>query len=339
MARYDQATRQIMLFDSIANSRLGRSLAELIAALPEDYARHSRTIRRDLEALELHFPVWTTRQNGRTVWKLVEGYRGGVQKLGFSPAELMALVFSRDLLKPLDGTPIKESLDSAFNKAAAALPPEAVAYLQRLRNYFSIGLGPHKNYSQHKETVDRLTRAIDRKRTIEMRYYSASRNRTGLRSVDPYRIWYAAGALYLIGYCHTRRDVRMFAIERIRSLRLTIDPCQMPLHFDIEEYVQNALVVMRGKPIEVELIFDRKTAAWAKDREWHPTQRLEPMKGGRMKMLLSAADTSELTGWILSFGAGVRVAAPAPLRDKVRAEAKKIFDREEELSPDVTSGN
>jgi predicted DNA-binding transcriptional regulator YafY len=108
----------------------------------------------------------------------------------------------------------------------------------------SVGFGPHENYSQYKETVERLTRAIDRKRTIE-----------------------------------------------------------------------------------VKLVFDRATAAWAKDREWHPSQRLEPMKGGILKMFLSVADTSELIGWILSFGAGVRVAEPAALRDNVRAEAKKIFDQ------------
>jgi predicted DNA-binding transcriptional regulator YafY len=121
------------------------------------------------------------RQNGRTVWKLVEGYQGGVPQLNFSPTELMALVFSRDLLKPLDGTPIKESLDSFFNKVVAALPAEAVAYLQRLRNSFSVGFGPHKNYAEYRVTVDRLAREIDQKRTVEMRYYSASRNVTGFR--------------------------------------------------------------------------------------------------------------------------------------------------------------
>jgi len=327
MARYDQATRQLMLFAKIEKSRFGLSLQELVASLPEDYARHTRTIRRDLEALELHFPVFATRQNGRTVWKLVEGYRGGVPQLGFSPAELMALVFSRDLLKPLDGTPIKESLDSVFNKAAAALPSEAVAYIQRLRSYFSVGFGPHKNYSAYRETLDRLTRAIDQKRTVEMKYYSASRNATGRRSVDPYKLWYADGALYLIGYCHRRRDVRMFAVERIRSLVVTSKPCQMPLQFDVEAYVQDALIVMRGKPIDVELVFDRGTAAWVKDREWHPSQRLELTKGGRLKMFLGVADTPELLGWILSFGAGVRVVAPAQLRDRVRSEAKKVWEQ------------
>jgi predicted DNA-binding transcriptional regulator YafY len=33
------------------------------------------------------------------------------------------------------------------------------------------------------------------------------------------------------------------------------------------------------------------------------------------------ADTRELTGWILSFGRGVRVVRPAALRERVRQEA------------------
>jgi hypothetical protein len=63
------------------------------------------------------------------------------------------------------------------------------------------------------------------------------------------------------------------------------------------------------------------------EKSRHPSQRLEPMKGGNLKMFLSAADTPELIGWILSFGAGVRVAASEALRDKVRAEAKIIFEQ------------
>src|SRR5881397_3428434 len=127
---------------------------------------------------------------------------------------------------------------------------------------------------------------------------------------DPYRLWYAAGALYLVAYCHLRRDVRLFAVERIRSLVVTQSPCQMPLGFDLERYVQDALVVMRGNPVEVELLFDRQTASWVKDREWHASQQLKSLKDGRLKMMLRVADTRELLGWLLSFGAGVRVLKP-----------------------------
>jgi predicted DNA-binding transcriptional regulator YafY len=324
MSRNDQVTRQWLLLQKLENPR-GVTLQELAAMLPEDLSRHPRTIRRDLEALEAaHFPLLTEQGNGQTRWRLMDGYRN-TPPLVLSPTELMALVFSRDLLKPLDGTEIKASLDSALHKAATALPPEGAAYVRQMQNYFSVGLGPHKTYRQYQHVIDQLTRAIAQTRTVQMRYYSASRDTTSRREVDPYRLWYTDGALYLIAYCHTRRDVRMFTVDRIRSLTITNHPCQMPLGFDLDAYVRDALVVMRGKPIEVELLFDPPTTAWVTDRQWHPSQQTTVGKNGRLRMTLQVADTRELVGWILHFGSGVRVIRPESLREKVREEARKIF--------------
>jgi predicted DNA-binding transcriptional regulator YafY len=160
-----------------------------------------------------------------------------------------------------------------------------------------------------------------------MRYYSASRDRTDHREVDPYRLWYTDGSLYLIGYCHRRKEIRMFAVERILSLTLTDRPWQLPLGFDIETYVQDALVVMRGKPTDVTLSFDKVTTAWAKDRVWHPSQRITLDQNGRMTMTLRVADTRELEGWILHFGSGVRVLHPESLRERIKDEARKIFSQ------------
>jgi len=324
MARSDQIVRQWYLLRRIESPQ-GANLLELAEAVPPDYSKHPRTLRRDLEALELFFPIFTDRIDGQTRWRFSDGYRN-LPALSFSPSELMALIFSRDLLKPLEGTQIHMSLEAAFNKAAAILPPEGMAHVRRMQRYFSVSLRPHKNYREHKKTIEQLSLALAQKRSVQMRYYSASRDATRRREVDPYRLWYAAGALYLVGYCHQRRDVRLFAVDRIRSLTITDHPWQMPLGFDLDSYVKEALVVMRGKPLEVELLFDRKTAAWVKDRLWHPSQRLRHLKGGRLQMKLHVADTRELLGWILSFGAGVQIVSPQSLRGKVRDEARKLLE-------------
>ncbi|MCE2486456.1 MAG: transcriptional regulator [Desulfurellaceae bacterium] len=327
MPRNDQVTRQWLLLQKLEHSR-GATLQELAASLPEDLSRHPRTIRRDLEALEAaHIPLIAERGNGRTRWRLMDGYRQALP-LTLSPTELMALVFSRDLLKPLDGTELKASLDSALNKAAAALPAEGTRYIEQLRGHFSVGVGAHKRYSQHRQTIDQLSQAIAQTRTVQMRYYTASRDRTSRREVDPYHLRYIDGGLYLIGHCHLRQDVRIFAVDRIRSLTLTNRPCQMPLDFDLDAYVRDALVVMRGKPIEIELLFDKPTTAWVKDRQWHPSQKTTLEKDGRLRMSLRAADTRELVGWVLHFGSGVQVVSPASFRDQVREEARKISEHE-----------
>lgn len=324
MPRNDQITRQWHLLRRLEGST-GLTLHELVDAVPDDYPKNDRTVRRDLEALEaVGFPLMTEHHNGQTRWRLIEGFRN-IPALGFSATELMALTFSRKLLQPLQGTEMQSALNSALNKVASALPPQGHEYVRALDALFSIGLGPHKNYQQYKNTVDLITQAIDKARTAQIRYFSASRNTTGRREVDPYRLWYASGGLYLIAYDHLRKDVRMFAVERIRSITLTDHPYQMPLGFDVEEYVQDALMIMRGRRIDVELLFSKKVAAWVKDKLWHASQETFPMKDGRLRITLKVADTDELVGWILSFGSQVRVLWPEALRHKVTEEVRKIL--------------
>jgi predicted DNA-binding transcriptional regulator YafY len=324
MPRNDQITRQWHLLRRLEGST-GLTLQALVESVPEDYPKNTRTVRRDLEALEaVGFPLVTDRHNGQSRWRLMEGFRD-IPALGFSATELMALLLSRNLLKPLEGTEIQASLKSALSKAAAALPPQGHEYVRAMEQMFSVGLGPHKKYGEHKKTIDLISQAIDKSRTAQMRYYSASRNSTGRREVDPYHIWFVAGGLYLIAYCHLRRDVRLFAVERIRSITLTDHPYQMPLGFNMEEYVQDALSVMRGRRIEVELLFSKTATAWLKDKSWHPSQETSLLKDGRMKLTLKVADNDELIGWILSFGSQVKVVRPESLMQKIKEEAKNVL--------------
>jgi predicted DNA-binding transcriptional regulator YafY len=325
MPRNDQITRQWYLLRQLEGSP-GRSLHELVEKVPDDYPKNARTVRRDLEALEaVGFPLVVERHNGQTRWRLMEGFRD-IPALGFSATELMALLLSRNLLKPLEGTEVSESLNSALAKASAALPPQGHEYVRAMEQMFTVGLGPHKNYREHRRTIDLISQAIDKNRTAQMRYFSASRDSTGRREVDPYFLRFAGGGLYMIGHCHLRKEVRMFAVERIRSITLTDHPYQMPLNFKVDEYVQDALGIMRsGRRIAVELLFSRKAAAWVKDKSWHSSQETSLLKDGRLKMALKVADNDELTGWILSFGGEVRVVRPQALDGKVKAEARRIL--------------
>jgi len=324
MPRNDQAVRQHIVLMKLGSSRYGLTLEQLADGLDPSLTRHPRTLRRDLDAIEsAGWPLLTERIGGCTRWKLLDCVRNA-PALRLSPTELMALALSRRLVAPLEGTAVYASLQSALNKASAALPSEGLLMVHQLEDTFSVGLGPHKRYTHHRDIVERVTRAITEKKRLQMRYDSAARGKMTRREVDPYRLWYAAGGLYLIGYCHLRKEPRMFAVERIKSVTLTELPYQIPLQFDFDAFVEDSLMVMRGPRIDVELEFDKPTAAWVKHRVWHPSQELKRLPGGKLRMTLSVADSRELVGWVLSFGSGVRVARPESLRTTVKREAAKI---------------
>ena len=102
MPRNDQITRQWHLLRLLEGSQ-GRSLHDLVESVPDDHPKNSRTVRRDLEALEaVGFPLIAERRNGQTRWRLMPGFRD-IPALGFSATELTALLLSRNLLKPLAG--------------------------------------------------------------------------------------------------------------------------------------------------------------------------------------------------------------------------------------------
>jgi predicted DNA-binding transcriptional regulator YafY len=186
MPRNDQLARQWHILRRLEGRR-GVTLGELAAALPDDFPKHLRTLRRDLEALETAgYPVLTERVEGQVRWRLIDGARAPA--VGFSPTELMALAVSRDLLGPLKGTALRSALDSALTKATAALPPGGPELVRQMRDWLSVHLGPYKPYRKHRATIDRLTRAVAERRTVQVRYFTASRQVTTRREVDPYRL-------------------------------------------------------------------------------------------------------------------------------------------------------
>lgn len=212
MARNDQLTRQWHLLRRLEGV-LGLTLRELADGRPGNFPKHLRTIRRDLEALEAAgYPLVVERTDGRTRWRLLEGARS-VPAVGFSPTELMALAFSRALLKPLQGTYIRAALDSALAKVTVALSPSSLDFVRQMQGFLSVRFGPHKSYRKDRQIIDRLTGAVAERRTIQMRYFSAARGRTTRREMDPYHIWYAAGGLYLIGYGVTEGEAAVGAVE------------------------------------------------------------------------------------------------------------------------------
>jgi hypothetical protein len=69
-------------------------------------------------------------------------YRFGAPKRSNHPpvASLAATVLSRSLLKPLEGTEIAESLNSALSKASSALPPQGHEYVRSMEQMFASAL-------------------------------------------------------------------------------------------------------------------------------------------------------------------------------------------------------
>lgn len=323
MARGEQLGRQWRVIQKLISSRQGTSVGELAAEL----ACHPRTIYRDLEALQIAgFPIFTDRVDGRNLWSVLDTIKHRIP-IPFTFPELMALYFSRDMLKVFKGTFIFESLESLFQKIKTTLPEESLGYLENVAQTLHVAIRPYKEYDRFKEIIRGANDAARERRSVEIAYFAMSRGKESKRKVDPYRIWFFNGTFYMVGYCHLRKEIRIFALDRIKMLHRTGESFEVPEDFDMDDFMRPSFGVYRGEPQKVKIWFSPEIAGYIKEKIWHASQKLTSRKDGSLIFEAEVAGVDEIRFWVMNWGAGAEVLEPASLREKIRAEAERMLER------------
>jgi predicted DNA-binding transcriptional regulator YafY len=321
MARGNQLARQWRILQILIASRRGKSAADLAREL--EY--HWRTVYRDLEALQLAgFPIFTDRVDGKNLWSVLDSARHNIP-IPLNLTELMALYFSRGMMAVLKDTVFYESLESFFQKIKATLPAETVQYLDRIEESFEVGSKPYKKYGQLRESIDRISEATVHRKIIEIEYFTMSRKEKTRRKVAPYKIWFFDGGFYLVGNCGLRQDIRIFALDRIKSLKLTDEAFEMPEDFKVEDFMQTSFGVFHGEPQNVRIRFAAEVAGYISEKIWHKTQKIEPQKDGSLIFEARVAGTDEIKFWLMTWGSKAQVLSPAALRDEIISEAEAML--------------
>lgn len=313
--RGDQLARQWQLISRLARSHGGVGLDELARDL--DCVR--RTVYRDLDALMYAgFPVMSEKRDGRVFYRFSDSFKLG--DVPFTPDELLALAFSADLLKTLEGTVFHDSIQSALAKIRAGLGPELSSVLDRMADAFRVLPGPHKRYEGASETIRALNESVLDQRTVDIEYRTGRSGEESRRELDPYRLWYRNGGLYVIGHDHRSGEIRTFAVDRILSIRVTQKTFDADPGFDFESIVSNAFGVVSETPEHVHIRFDPSWRNHVIEHSWHPSQQIELREDGSVDLTLRVGTSFELRNWVMSFGAGATVLAPESLRDQIIAE-------------------
>ena len=321
MARGEQLARQWKIFQTLVTSRHGKSVADL----SKDLDCHRRTVYRDLEALEeAGFPIYTEKSNGRNRWFLMDSARNPMP-VPFSLPELMALYFGRDTLKVLKGTIFYDSLEDLFQKIETTLPSKSKKYLKNVEQCLEVGSRPFKPYRKFDKIIDRIKEAVINRRVIDIVYYTMSRKKETRRKVAPYKLWFFDGTFYMIGHCKWIKEIRIFAVDRIKMLSLTDEIFEVPDDFDIDDFMGNSFGAFHGKPQKVGILFSADIAEYVKEKIWHKTQRLQDNTDGSVLFEADIACTKEFKAWIMQWGAKAIVLEPEELRNEIQAETIEML--------------
>ena len=266
---------------SSASGRSSRSSRRRAASTIDDLAARTgvttRTIRRDLEALQTAgFPLFDETHDGKKYWTLEQKAFRRLDDTGFTLAELSALYFSRTLVECLSGTPFERDVRSAFDKLSAALTPGMQQFLDRMPLVMQAKAEPGAQATAPRtKEVAQLVEATMQHRRVTMRYHSFSSNREKTYVLEPYRLLFGQGGLYVIGMVPEYGELRTFAVDRIEQISLTeerFEPLELP-----EDAFAHSLGVNQGTPE------NDRGGVRAEDRALRPRAGLASVAGGRRR--------------------------------------------------------
>ena len=320
MARNAELIRQWEILREIDGARTGIAVPKL-AALRHV---HQRTIRRDIEALcKAGFPLYDEKINGTSMWKLRAKPFRALEETGLSLTELCALYFSRSMIAALAGAPFMDDVERAIGKIERALPPVCRKYLDAVGGLVKAKATGRKKQDEKKlrEITARLTDASLTHCRVQMRYRSASSRRTNEYVVEPLRLAYADGGIYMTAYVPAYEEVRTFALERIETLGV-LDEHFEPRPLPVQPFA-NSLGVNSGSPELIEIEFDADAAPYVAEREWHRSQEIVQHEDGSIVLRLCVCNDRPLRAWILGFGAAARVVVPEALAVDIAAEIER----------------
>ncbi|WP_026931693.1 helix-turn-helix transcriptional regulator [Glycomyces tenuis] len=230
--------------------------------------------------------------------------------------EALALSVALRVLADTPGVGDRAAIASALDKLAAAAGVEAAEVPVR--------------DTVVESDVERYAALVESGNAARITYYSASRDTTSERVIDPIEVVAADGHAYLRAWCRTANEVRQFRLDRIDACAPIDEPARPP-----------AVAGSAGRSLtgaaepaptaflerELPLIELRLSPVGQAITDSHPCEEIIGEADGYRRVKMRARDLEWARRFVLSLGGEAQVIAPAELRESVRSAARAALDR------------
>jgi predicted DNA-binding transcriptional regulator YafY len=242
--------------------------------------------------------------------------------------ELLAFFLSMEISKRFIGTDLESPLRSAVDKMARVVKGPVSVDANVLRSHYTFS-GPTSSTMNEKVLMD-LHHAILNRRRVWMRYFTAGRGEFTERVVLPYHMHNFQGDWFLIGFDTLREDYRIFLMGRIDEWKVLSDKFEWDENFSPEDWIGSAFQLHGGEEvIDISIWFSKEKAQFIRERQWHPSQRIEEREDESLILHMKAGGLVEVKNWVLQFGSGAEILAPAQLREACMEEITLMMKRYE----------
>jgi proteasome accessory factor C len=237
-------------------------------------------------------------------------YDAGIDRpLRLTQDEALALVVALRMLAETPGTGTRDAIERALAKienAAGDLadPPVAV------------------RLPANAERLDAIRAAVEGGHALRLTYYTATRDETTDRVVDPLRVLMVGGKAYLEAWCRRAEATRMFRVDRIDAFTELDEPAAPPAHVDLHDVSDGVFHPTPDLPL-VTLRVGRGSR-WI--TEYYPCEEVR-RDGDEWLVTMRVTDLGWAQRLLIGLGPDVTVVGPLELVERIRAQAAAALDQ------------
>ena len=318
MAKFKPQFTRLIYIDQMIAEGTRRDVLPNCRTLAEGYEVSQRTIQRDLDYMKWQLGAPIQYEPSKLGYRYTEpSYR--LPALNISQNDLFAVCIGQKVLQQYEGTPLHGRLVGVFDKLQQSIPDNVTVdpgWLEERFSFFSEP-APHLDPKIWELCFEALRKAL----TLELDYHLPGYEQSHRRKVDPYHAVGYRAQWYVVGRCHYKQSVRVFALSRMTNVELTHDYFEPPQEFDFKEYAGTHFGIFRSEDEHtVKVRFTATAAPYVLERRWHPTQSVHRCEDGSIELTFKANHLFEVKRWVLSWGPDARVISPPELADMVRSD-------------------
>ncbi len=181
-----------------------------------------------------------------------------------------------------------------------------------------IDAGTWSNPALYRAKMETIQKAINAGKSLNIMYVDRYEARTH-RLFDPYYRILKDGVWYAYGWCHSRRDFRLFKLARIKSIQET-DQTFERRECNVYEKLDGGFDDFDTVDLEIEF----SSIILADIEEWLGLDAIHE-RGYKYVATARVYSGNVLLKKLMSFGSSIKILAPTDLRDEVLAECKRII--------------
>lgn len=161
----------------------------------------------------------------------------------------------------------------------------------------------------------KVAEAVLQRKQLRLHYHARGSDQTTQRTVSPQRLVHYRDNWYLDAWCHKRRALRNFSVDRIKQIKILEQRAEEVDQQTLQDYFADAYGIFSGKADHTAVLRFTPTAArWVAEERWHPKQEGEFLADGHYQLKLPYSNPKELIMDILKYGPDVEVVGPESLR-------------------------